>query len=255
MRKVRQWIKKMRAKRVVKYDQPWQSGQNMPMDTSSTPSTFATTINWSSATNQSVLGGINSMSVAESNAVASSPGKLEDVRIEKKPVEVVGEIVAEKPVIAIDKIAQQIKIVETRRRILQQYNGNSSDEVEALKYLNARRYYKKYEHLFPWVITNDTLIEALIKKYKLQNVSFSSYSKSVPHEATDELEKFGKAWEKVVDDENHKPSIRLITDYQGPEHKKDPILIVSSPFGRWWYILGAWDKEVEIVDEIIYRGK
>jgi len=39
------------------------------------------------------------------------------------------------------------------------------------------------------------------------------------------------------------------------ERKKDPILLASSPFGKWFYILGAWDKEVEIVDDLVYHNK
>lgn len=190
--------------------------------------------------------------------VAVKAGKpIEDVRIEKKPVEVVSEIVAPEPVLRLNDIGEQIEIVEARLAVLKQFKGMTTDEVVALRYLRARRHYAKAKKkgLFPWAITTDALVSALVAKYKLQNVSFGLYSKSVPIEATQELAKFGDAWEYAVSDEDHTPELRLITDYQGPEHKKDPILLASSPFGRWWYILGAWDKEVEIVDEIIYKGK
>ena len=84
-------------------------------------------------------------------------------------------------------------------------------------------------------------------------------------EAIDELEKFMKEYEKVSP--GTKPVLKLIIDdipEKAPdgkvkgdsiERKKDPILLASSPFGRFFYILGAWDKEVEIVDDLIYHGK
>ena len=256
MRELGRWIKKMRAKKQKEYDQPWRGGQTFLASTGGTGASVSSTVPWSNSITMPAFGAIDNMDQVQLREVSDKKVDASDVRIEKKPVDVVNEIVAPKPVINTDKIKEQIRIVELRLKVLKQYHGNTSDEIEALKYLRARQYFKKRESMFPWAITTDALIEALVKKYKLQNVSFSSYSKSVPHEATDELEKFAKAWDKVVDDdENHKPTVRLITDYQGPEHKKDPILLASSPFGKWWYILGAWDKEVEIVDEIIYRGK
>lgn len=178
-----------------------------------------------------------------------------DLREEKKPVAIVGEIVAKKPEIQIGGLKDQIKIVEARLKVLKKYGGNTNDEEIALRYLKARRKFDKTEKLFStWAITTDEMIQALVKKYKVQFVSFYSYSKSLPIEATEQLEKFGDAWEKVVDDDT-KPDLCMITDYKGTEHKKDPILLAASPFGAWWHILGAWDEEVKIVDDLVYKGK
>ena len=201
---------------------------------------------------------INGMDYSMVNAIAQAAQNgqaLKDIRIEKKPVEVVAEILAKKPEIQLNDIDGQIKVVEARLKVLEQFKGQTSDEIWSLRYLKARKYYKKYEALFNWEITTEDLIKSLTTKYKLSRVSFHGYSKSVPNEATMELERFGKAWEKVVDEDDYTPTLDLIIDYQGPEYKKDPILLASSPFGKWWYVLGAWDREVEIVDDIIYRGK
>ena len=32
--------------------------------------------------------------------------------------------------------------------------------------------------------------------------------------------------------------------------KRDPILLVQSPFGFYWQILGAWDKEMLLLSEL-----
>jgi hypothetical protein len=71
-------------------------------------------------------------------------------------------------------------------------------------------------------------------------------------EAIDELEKFINSYNKVS---NITPVLTLIIDEGGKEDKKDPILLAGSPFGKWYYLLGAWDKEVEFVDDLIYHGK
>lgn len=178
----------------------------------------------------------------------------EDKRIEKKPIEVVAEIIGEQPIINLVDLKKQIKVVERRARLLEdELNIKPNDENLALQYLRARLLYKKYESQFKWAITTNELIDKLLTKYKLCSVAFQGYYKNVPMEAIDELEKFIKAWRNIV--KKGEPELRLIIDDGGKEQKKDPILIASSPFGKWWYVLGAWDREVEVVDSIIYHGQ
>lgn len=220
------------------------------------------------------LGRVRNLEFSEYYAVPSSPGIAgtlngysiqqtveaarempKDLREEKKPVEIVKEIIAKKPEIQTGDLKTQIKIVEARLKILKKHGGQTSDELLALRYLNARRKFAKTEKLFEkWPITTDEMIQNLVNKYKVMFVPFGAYSKSIPIEATNEIEKFSNAWEKVVD-EDRLPQLMLITDYKGKEHKKDPILLAESPYGAWWHILGAWDKEVEIVDDLVYAGK
>lgn len=251
LRELNKWVKRWRNNR----KRPNQSFQPTPAISYYGDQGTATTLtSFINSTNVSA-GTIRDLSADQTMQLAESKKAPSDDRIEKKPVEVVSEIVVEKPVLQLNDIKTQIKIVEARLKVLRKHRGQTNDEECALRYLNARKYYTKHEKLFYWAVSTNQLIEALVKKYKLADRSFGAYSKSVPIEATNELEKFGKAWDKVVDDPDWQPNLKLITDYTGPETKKDPILLAESPFGRWWYVLGAWDKEVEIVDKIIYRGQ
>lgn len=176
-----------------------------------------------------------------------------DKREVKKPVEVVESIMVEQPVIDVIDLDKKIKVVKNRMRVLEKQSVILTDEAEALGYLQNRKKYKKVAHLFRWKVTTDEKINELLSKYKLQRVSFVGYAKNVPNEALDEIEQFTKAFEEITD-EGH-PTLSLICDQGGPETKKDPILLAKSPFGRWYYVLGAWDKEVEYVDDLIYHGK
>ena len=175
------------------------------------------------------------------------------IRIEKKPVEIWGEIVSEIPKIDLVDIDKKIKVVKRRKDFLEdEMQISARDEKMALGFLEARKKFPKYGHMFKWSVTNMDAIDALCNKYKVQYVNFSGYYKTVPNEALDELEAFMTAWKKVRKDE---PLIKLITDEGGPEQVKDPILLAASPFGKWFYILGAWDKEIEFVDELVYGNK
>lgn len=189
--------------------------------------------------------------------------KKSDTRIAKKPVEVFQEIILEPtecPRIEFDDLEGQIALVERRRRVLREEIGMEStpDEDEALIFLYARQKLLKLKekHNFNWPVTTKDKIEKLCRTYKLELVQFRSYYKTVPMEAIDELEKFCKEYERFTDTE---PELKLIIDdapapgeSQSRERKKDPILLASSPFGRWYHVLGAWDLHVEVVDELLY---
>lgn len=193
-------------------------------------------------------------------------GKLtnKDERIAKKPVEVFQEIILEPtecPQINFEDLEGQIALVERRRRVLREEIGmrGTPDEDEALIFLYSRQKLQKLkgEHAFTWPVTTRDKITKLCKTYKLELVNFRGYYKTVPMEAIDELEKFCKEYERFTDTE---PDFKLIIDdapapeeRQSRERKKDPILLASSPFGRWYHVLGAWDKEVLVIDELLYR--
>ena len=195
-----------------------------------------------------------------SDSTGNAPDRQKmDERIAKKPVDVYREIIPESPAMNLVNLDGQIKLVERRMKMFTELGTNSSDEYEALGFLRARKAGLKIKTNFHWAVTTLPMIEQLIKKYKLSMVDFGSYAKNVPMEAVDELENFLAEYTKVRDD---KPVLRLIIDdapapgqKSSLERKKDPILLASSPFGRFYYILGAWDKEVQVVDDLVYHGK
>lgn len=184
----------------------------------------------------------------------SGSSKKEDKRIVKKPVEIFEQIISEEPKINLENLDGQIKLVKERMKVLEQHTRgvDLKHEKIAIDYLKSRKKYEKYKDLFKWSITNKDMIDKLCKKYKVKKVSFNNFYRNIPKEGVDEIKKFGEAFQNVS---NNDPLFELIIDEGGKETKKDPILLATSPFGNWYYILGAWDKEVEIVDDLIYKGK
>lgn len=179
-----------------------------------------------------------------------------DLRQDMKPVEVWEMLKTEKPNIDCVDLNQKIKSVKERIQVIKQHMRDiPNDEYEVLGYLQARKRYKKNEGFFQWPITTNELINTLCKQYTLKIARFEEWYTLIPEEGIQELGKFRAACQKIRDE---KPVIRLIVPDKAEEkkeRKRDPILLASSPFGRWDYILGAWDKEVAIVDDFIYNGK
>ena len=185
--------------------------------------------------------------------------KKEDLRIEKKPIEVFEEIISEEPKIDLDCLDEKIKLVRQRKDIIEKMiKRNPDDEIEALGFLESRKKYLKTKELFKWGVATISGIEKLCKKYKLKVIDLNSTTghKIIPMEGILEIEKFIKSYKNVRQDD---PIIKLILEdsdnSQAKEKKRraDPILLASSPFGKWFYVLGAWDREVELIEELIYR--
>lgn len=206
---------------------------------------------WNSNFSGEVIEEIHPYIVESSNESPKSEKKV-DERIEKKPVEVFKEIISEKPKIDLTNLDKKIEMIKKRIEVLESAGVSISDEKEAISFLEARKKYQKYKDEFKWEITTISSVENLCKKYKLRSVGINSFYKSLPMEAINELEKFINSYNKVS---NINPVLTLIIDEGGKEDKKDPILLAGSPFGKWYYLLGAWDKEVEFVDDLIYHGK
>jgi len=183
-------------------------------------------------------------------------------RLARKPVEIFKEIICDEPKLDLRDLDSKIKLVEKRKKLFQEELGvMTHDEDQALIFLKARKKLIKNPHNFKWATTTDKLIASLCKKYLVSKVDFYTYARTLPMEAVKELEKYLKEYKKYS---RVKPLLYLIIDDEPPEkskkdipndRKKDPILLASSPFGKWYFILGAWDKEVRIVDALVYRGK
>ena len=184
--------------------------------------------------------------------LADGLGLKKDKRKVKKPIDVVEEIITKVPKINLSDINKNIKIVKKRIVDLKRIRVSPSDEKKALAYLEARKSFIKYKDLFKWRVTTTQLVDKLCRKYKMQMTSINMSYKNLPSKAFDELNKFQDAYKKVS---KAIPEFVLIVDEGGPEDKKDPILLANSPFGQWWYVIGAWDEPVAVIDSILYEGK
>lgn len=182
-------------------------------------------------------------------------------KLNVKPVKLFKEIIANTPEMDLSNLDKKIEIIKNRKKALEKYlEVKTEDEDEALLYLYARKKLLKIPHNFKWEVTTPELINALCNKYNVSVQPINAFYKTLPVEALKELKKFNKEYRKY--EKNVPPFYKLIIEEASlrnagtmTERKKDPILLAKSPFGRWWFILGAWDKEVLIVDDLLYNYK
>lgn len=188
-----------------------------------------------------------------------------DERKEVQPIEVFNEIKKDGLEPDFANLDEKIKVVSDRIEILKQHlsEDHLMDEHKALFFLKNRRKYLDTRKKYPldWAMTNREAVDDLCKRYKLQVVPLKQYYTLVPNEGLEEMNRYTKAYQAITGD---KPIFELVIKEKEvkEEEKKqrtrkdrDPILLANSPLGNFMFVLGAWDDEVEFVDEIIYEGK
>ena len=142
----------------------------------------------------------------------------------------------------------EIRINFMKKTLKQDY---TSEEERALNMLKARLKYPKYSHLFKWKTTTAMHIKGILDKYDLDHKDIKYYVRKIPQLAIQHMQVYGKLLSKVSKNEP-KFSIIAPTEYfKDPKAKTDPILLAESPFGTFYYILTAWDKEISKVSELL----
>jgi len=208
-----------------------------------------------------VPSGIPGISVEAENVPNLPSPKIERVAV--KPIEVFNEIKKEDIEVDFKNLDEKIKVVEERLEVLAEHLSEEhlKDEYRALFYLKNRKKYIKTKCNFDWAMTNQDAMNDLCKRYKLKISALKQYYTLVPKEGIAEIKRYTKEYKKITND---LPIFQLIIkddntqsdeDKQQRKKNRDPILVANSPFGNFFFVLGAWDDEVEVVDEIIYYGK
>ncbi len=113
------------------------------------------------------------------------------------------------------------------------------------KYAQHEKFYSEYPY------TTDSKIAEVLKKHSnLQLGQVAQFLADMPKEATDVMKSYSVETEKLCD---KLPVFYIIADkkdFQKTEKRRDPILLAQSPFGHVWQILGAWDKEMMLLEDL-----
>lgn len=124
--------------------------------------------------------------------------------------------------------------------------------LSMIERLENRRSYEQFEPSFSqWPYTTSEAISAVLNQH--QNLTASNIKTLVPDlpsDAVKQIKKYEELLEKLC---GKKGVFYLIEERKKKEdvvRRRDPILLAQSPFGFFWQILGAWDKEVVFLEEL-----
>jgi len=171
-------------------------------------------------------------------------------KIKVKPIDVLNELETVPTPFTLTLIDEKISILKDKSKLIAQ--SYAKREVDALieRMENRKKYFSSKEFFEKFSNTTDEKIDNLLKKYELVMKTSDIFVPEFPDEAIKIMTDYTEEVAKICD---KKPYFYVIADediFRKSYDKRDPILLVQSPFGFYWQILGAWDKEMLILSEL-----
>lgn len=180
----------------------------------------------------------------------TKPENIPQVRV--KPIDVVENLFCPpKSFLDVSLLDEKIALVKEKKELI--HNNYSSVEMEGLieRLENRKKYAESREYFEGFQVTTDEKIGELLDKYpELQRKPVELFIPDFPKEAINKMKSYTA---KVKDVTGKKPVYYVIAEadkFKKAYEKRDPILLAQSPFGFYWYILGAWDKEMLMLSEL-----
>lgn len=171
-------------------------------------------------------------------------------KIKVKPIDVLNELETIPTPFTLTLLEEKIEILKDKSKLIVQ--NYAKREVNALiERLENRKKYKEFKTFFEgFQNTNDEKIDALLKKYSFVMKTSDIFIPEFPDIAIKSMMAYTEKMKELCD---KKPVFYVIaTDdcFKKAYEKRDPILLVQSPFGFYWQIIGAWDQEMILLSEL-----
>lgn len=113
------------------------------------------------------------------------------------------------------------------------------------KYEDVKDFFEEYPY------TTTSKISDVVKKHThLKLGQVAQFLADMPKEAVDAMKEYNRNTEKICKKQAVFYIIADQKDFKKSEKRRDPILLAQSPFGHFWQILGAWDKEMMLLEEL-----
>lgn len=196
-------------------------------------------------------GGISNSFIAISgSSVVSGSSTVGSTKIAIKPIDVLDQLETIPTPWTLTNLEDKIAVLKIKEDLItQQY---SKREVTALiERLENRKKWDAHQSFFnSFQNTTDEKIENLLEKYDLVMNTSDLFVPEFPDDAIAVMKKYTDKMAKIC---KKKPVFYVIAEpdkFRKAYERRDPILLVQSPFGFYWQILGAWDKEMLLLSEL-----
>lgn len=192
----------------------------------------------------------NGSFISVGNLVVEGSEDSKPQKIAIKPIEVLDQLERVPTHWTLTNLDDKISVLEYKSKLItQEY---SKREVQALiERLKNRKKYAKFKSFFEqFDNTTDEKIDKLLQKYDLEMHTSDLFVPEFPDEAVAVMKSYTQQMKKLC---KKKPVFYVIaepSDFKKKYEKRDPILLVQSPFGFYWQILGAWDTEMILLSEL-----
>jgi hypothetical protein len=167
-----------------------------------------------------------------------------------KPIDVLDQLETVPTPWNLSNLEDKIEVLKYKRDLIVQ--SYSRREVEGLiERLENRRKWEEFKEFFnEFQNTTDEKIDELLDKYDLVMNTSDLFVPEFPDDAIAIMKAYSEKMDTLC---GKKPVFYVIAEpdkFRKAYEKRDPILLVQSPFGFYWQILGAWDKEMILLSEL-----
>ena len=181
----------------------------------------------------------------------SSTNTVDNQKIAIKPIDALLELEIEPNPFTLAGIVEKIQMLKHKEHLIVQHYAKR--EVTALiERLENRKKYVEFKGFFDgFQYTTDEKIDKLLEKYDHLTMKTSDiFVPEFPDEAINIMNSYSENMHELC---GKKPVFYVIAPkhmFEKAYQKRDPILLVQSPFCFKWQILGAWDEEMLILGEL-----
>lgn len=175
---------------------------------------------------------------------------LKPQKIAIKPIDVLDQLETVPTPWTLSNLQDKIDILKYKSELIVQHYAKR--EVDALiERLENRKKWNDHKAFFnEFQNTTDEKIDQLLEKYDLVMNTSDLFVPEFPDEAIAVMKAYTEEMQKIC---GKKPVFYVIAEpdkFRKAYERRDPILLVQSPFGFYWQILGAWDKEMILLSEL-----
>lgn len=199
-------------------------------------------------------GSFDEVSLASgSDGTFALSSKIEDIKpkVVLKPIDVFHELETIPTPISFENLEEKIMVLNMKREFIKTNRYAKKEVIDMIARLENRRKYDEFKEFFEQFDNTTTdKINALVNKYELVLNTSDLFIPKFPKEAMNIMKGYKDNVKKLCD---KSPIFYVIAEksmFKAEEKRNDPILLVQSPFGIYWQILGAWDKELVLLEEL-----
>lgn len=184
-----------------------------------------------------------------SSSESTTIGKY-STKIKIKPKDVLCELETVPTPFSLNMIDEKLAVLKDKEKLISQHYAKR--ELNGIiERLTLRKKYPEFKTFFDnYQNTTDEKIDNLLSKYELVMKSADIFIPEFPDDAVEVMKQYTEKMDELC---GKKPVFYVIAEeykFRKAYEKRDPILLVQSPFGFYWQILGAWDEEMLILHEL-----
>lgn len=206
----------------------------------------------SSRTNFLVAPGVEgvALSVGVPSISANTQSEEKPIKITITPKEALKELERVPTNFSLANLDDKIAVLKDKEKLIKQRYANR--EIKALlERLENRKKYNEHKTFFDrFDNTTQEKIDNLLEKTGLVMKESDIFIPEFPDDAIQVMKEYTEKLETIC---GKKPVFYVIADakdFKSAYEKRDPILLVQSPFGFYYQILGAWDEEMLLLSEL-----